>query len=163
LRVTRQSTTPALPAFHLQPETSERATQRIALRRSFAMRAALGIFVLTATSAAYACFASHLGTWRALPLTLAVAASLMLGARRHERAQPAALRFGRDELSVWDQAGTLLMQGRITGCSQWSSRLLILALQPEAGRARTLLIAADALPAPVFRQLSVLGRRAAGA
>ncbi|MFL9929045.1 hypothetical protein P0D88_07230 [Paraburkholderia sp. RL18-103-BIB-C] len=127
------------------------------------MRAALEIFVLTATSAVYACFASHLGKWQALPLTLAVAASLMLCARRYGRAQPAALRIGRDELSVWGQAGTLLMQGHITGCSQWSGRLLILALQPEAGRARTLLLAADALPAPVFRQLSVLGRRAAGA
>ncbi|KAA1004018.1 hypothetical protein FVF58_34140 [Paraburkholderia panacisoli] len=127
------------------------------------MRGALGIFVLTATWAAYACLASHLGAWQALPLTLAVAASLMLGARRHERAQPAALKIGQDELSVWGGAGTLLIRGRITGCSQWSGRLLILALQPEAGRARSLLITADALPAPVFRQLSVLGRRAAGA
>ncbi|WP_408226113.1 MULTISPECIES: hypothetical protein [Paraburkholderia] len=96
-------------------------------------------------------------------MTLAVAASLMLGARRHERAQPAALKIGQDELSVWGQGGNLLMQGRIAGCSQWSGRLLILAVQPEAGGASTLLITADALPAPVFRQLSVLGRRAAGA
>jgi hypothetical protein len=161
--VTHQSTTPAPPAFPLASATPEVATQRIALRRSFAMRVALGVFVLTATSAAYTCIASHLGAWQAVPLTLAVGALLMLCAIRHERAQPVALRIGRDELSAWGRAGTLLARGRVTGCVQWSDRLLVLALKPEQGRTSTLLLAADALPAPVFRELSVLGRRAAGA
>jgi len=161
--VTRQTIALALPALPLQPETPERATQRIALRRSFVMRGVLLMFMLTATSAAFTCFASHMGVWHALPPTFAVGALLMLGARAHERAQPAALRIGQDELSVWGQAGTLVMQGRITGYSQWSGHLLVLRLQPQAGRARTLLLTADALPAAVFRQLSVRGRRTAGA
>ena len=127
------------------------------------MRAALLMFMLTATSAAYACFASHMGVWQALPPTFAVGALLMLGARAHERAQPAALEIGRDELFVWGRAGARLMQGRITGCSQWSGRLLVLELQPQAGRARTLLLTADTLPAAVFRHLSVQGRRTGGA
>ena len=80
---------------------------------------------------------------------------------RHERAQPAALKIGPDGLSAWGRAGKLLAQGRIAGCSQWSGRLLILALAAGSrGAPRTLLLAADALPAPVFRELSVLGRRA---
>jgi hypothetical protein len=127
------------------------------------MRAVLLMFMLTATTAAFTCFASHMGAWQALPPTFAVGALLMLGARAHERAQPAALKIGRDELSVWGRAGALLMQGRITGCSQWSGRLLVLELQPQAGRTRTLLLTADTLPAAVFRQLSVQGRRTGGA
>jgi hypothetical protein len=161
--VTRHSTTPAWPALSLASATPEGATQRIALRRSLSIRLALGIFVLAATSAVYTSVALHLGAWQAVPLTLAVGALLTLCAIRHERAQPVALRIGRDALSVWGRSGTLLAQGRITGCSQWSGRLLVLALKPEEGRSSTLLLAADSLPAPVFRELSVLGRRAAGA
>ncbi|MFM0072323.1 hypothetical protein PQQ86_14270 [Paraburkholderia sediminicola] len=127
------------------------------------MRAALGVFVLTATGAAYTCFASHLGAWQAVPLTFAVLALLSLCAVKHERAQPVAVKIGPDGLSAWNRAGNLLMQGRIAGCSQWSGRLLVLALAPDHGRFRTLLLAADALPASVFRELAVLGRRGAGA
>jgi hypothetical protein len=96
-------------------------------------------------------------------LTLAVWALLALCAVRYERAQPVALKIGPDGLSAWSQAGILLAQGRIAGCSQWSGRLLVLALVPDQGRSRTLLLTADALPAPVFRELAVLGRRGAGA
>ncbi|SIT47583.1 conserved exported hypothetical protein [Paraburkholderia ribeironis] len=119
--------------------------------------------MLTATVAVYSCLASHLGAGQAVPLTLAVAALLALCALRHERSQPLALRIGAGELSVWGRTGTLVAQGRIVGCSQWSDRLLVLALRPAEGRARTLLLAADALPRSAFRALSVLGRRAAGA
>jgi hypothetical protein len=76
---------------------------------------------------------------------------------KHEYAQPVALKIGPDGLFAWDRAGSLLMQGRIAGCSQWSGRLLVLALAPDHGRSRTLLLAADALPAAVFRELAVLG------
>ncbi|WP_310796116.1 protein YgfX [Paraburkholderia fungorum] len=141
----------------------EGAAQRITLRRSFAMRAASGVFILIATLAAYRCFASHLGTWQAAPLTFAVWVLLTLCAVKHEQAQPVALKIGPDGLSAWNRAGGLLTQGRIAGCSQWSGRLLVLALVPDHGRARTLLLAADALPARVFRELAVLGRRGAGA
>jgi hypothetical protein len=127
------------------------------------MRAALGVFILIATSAAYTCFASHQGAWQAAPLTLAVWALLTLCAVKHERAQPVALKIGADGLSAWSRAGALLTQGRIAGCSQWSDRLLVLVLVPDRGRSRTLLLAADALPASAFRKLAVLGRRGAGA
>nr|WP_121319009.1 protein YgfX [Paraburkholderia sp. RAU2J] len=124
---------------------------------------ALAIFVLVATSAVYTSVASHLAALQAVPLTLAVGALLTLCAIRHARAQPVALRIAPDALSVWGRSGTLLAHGRIAGCSQWSGRLLVLTLKPEEGRTSTLLLAADSLPAPVFRELSVLGRRAAGA
>ncbi|WP_408356303.1 hypothetical protein [Paraburkholderia phytofirmans] len=161
--MTRQSTAPVVPALSPESATPDGAPQRIALRRSVAVWAALGVFVLTATSAVFACLASHLGTWQAVPLTLAVWAWLALCALRYERTQPVALKIGPDGLSVWSRTGALLAQGRIAGCSQWSSRLLMLALMPEQGRSRTLLLAVDALPAPIFRELAVLGRRGTGA
>src|ERR1700744_5890305 len=145
------------------------ATQRIALRRSVALRAALGVFVLIAIFAVHSCLASHLDTWRVARSTLAVAALLVLCAARYDAAQPRVLQIGRDGLSVWNEAGVLLAQGRVVGCAQWSGLLLSLVLQPEGrrtdarltgfrARAHTLLLPADALPAPVFRELSVLGR-----
>ncbi|MGF6738576.1 hypothetical protein [Paraburkholderia atlantica] len=138
------------------------------------MRAAAGAFVLIATLAVYTCLAPRLGAWQAAPLTLAVAALLALCAARHDAAQPAALHIATGEISAWNHAGELLARGRVVGCAQWSSRLLVLALEPEGdrrrgllrappGRARSLLLAADALPPNIFRELSVLGRRAAGA
>ncbi|WP_310699459.1 hypothetical protein [Paraburkholderia sp. USG1] len=160
--MTRQSKAPVLPARSPESATPDGAPQRIALRRSVAMWAALGVFVLTATSAVFACLAWHLGTWQAVPLTLTVWAWLALCALRYQRAQPVALKIGPDGLSVWGRTGALLAQGRIAGCSQWSGRLLILALMPEQGCSRTLLFTADALPAPIFRELAVLGRRGAG-
>jgi hypothetical protein len=161
--VTRHSTAPVLSVRAPESAMHDGAPQRIALRRSVAMCVILGVFVLTAVAAVYTCLAAHLGAWQAAPLALAVCALLVLGARRHELAQPAALKIGPNGLSVWGRAGELLMQGRIAGCSQWSGRLLILALSPEQGRTRTFLFASDALPAPVFRELAVLGRRGAGA
>jgi hypothetical protein len=150
------------------------AVQRIVLRRSLALRAALGFFVLVATFAVHSCFASHLGVWRAAPLTLAVAALLALCAARYDAAQPLALKIGQDELSAWSGTGALLARGRVVGYAQWAGLLLVLSLEhgrrqtpaqmrASPGRASTLLLPADALPAPVFRELSVLGRRAAGA
>lgn len=133
------------------------------MQRSVALSVAIGVFVLTATLAVYACLAPRLGAWQAIPLTVAVAGLLALCGTRHERAQPAALKITPDGLSAWDRTGNLLVQGRIAGCSHWSDRLLVLVLTPEMGRSRTLLLAADALPVSVFRQLAVLGRRGAGA
>jgi hypothetical protein len=169
----RQSTTPALPALAPEAATLGRATQRIALRRSAALRAALGAFVLIATLAVHGCLAAHLGTWRAAPLTFAAAALLGLCAARYDAAQPVALQIGPDGLSAWNGAGVLLAQGRVAGCAQWANFLLVLVLQPEGrgtrapstgfrAEASTLLLPADALATPVFRELSVLGRRAAG-
>lgn len=159
----RQSTAPVLPALSPEPATPDGAPQRIALRRSVAIWAALAVFILAATSAVFACLASHLGAGQAVPLTLAVWVWLTLCALRYGRAQPVALKIGADGLSVWGRTGALLAHGRIAGCSQWSGRLLILAVMPDQGGPRTLLLAADTLPAPVFRELAVLGRRGAGA
>jgi hypothetical protein len=61
----------------------------------------------------------------------------------------------------------------VVGCAHWSGRLLVVVLEREDGQRRgstprprartcTMLLAADALPPTVFRELSVLGRRAAG-
>ena len=130
--------------------------------------------MLIASLAVYTCLAPRLGAWQAAPLTLAVAALLALCAARHDAAQPVALQIALGEISAWNRAGALLARGRVVGCAQWSDHLLVLtvasgrarsrgpALRPY-GRARTMLLAADTLPPTVFRELSVLGRRAAGA
>jgi hypothetical protein len=127
------------------------------------MRAASAVFVLIATWAIYTCLASHLSAWQAVPLALALWALLTLCAVKHERAQPCTLTIGPDKLSAWGRTGSLLVQGHIAGCSQWSDRLLVLALASDRGRCRTLLLPVDALPGSAFRALAVLGRRCAGA
>jgi hypothetical protein len=171
--VTRQFATPASPALSPEPVTLGWATRRIALRPSVAMRAALGAFALIVTLAVYTCFAPRLGAWQAAPLTLAVAALLALCAARHDAAQPVALHVAMGEISAWNRAGALLARGRVVGCAHWSGRLLVVVLEREDGQRRgstprrrartyTMLLAADALPPTVFRELSVLGRRAAG-
>jgi hypothetical protein len=133
----------------------------IELRRSAALRGVTVAFVLIAVAAVQACLAARLGAVQAAPATLAVLASLMLAARRHWRAEPGAIKIGADSLTAWNRTGQMLVQGRIAGCSQWSGRLLILALADAGGRSRTLLIAADTLCADAFRELAVLGRCAA--
>ena len=133
----------------------------ITLRRSVVLRGLTVAFILIAVAAVQSCLAARFGALHAAPATLAVLASLMLGLWRHWRAEPGAIKIGPDSLTVWNRAGQMLAQGRIAGCSQWSGRLLILALADASGRSRALLIAADALCAEAFRELAVLGRRAA--
>jgi hypothetical protein len=152
-----------LPALFSDTAISEGTSQQIVLRRSFAMRVALAAFVVTASCAVYSCMASWLTAWQAVPLTLAVFALLTLSAVRHDRAQPAALRMGREGISVWGRAGNLLVYGRIAGCAHWSDRLLVLEVTPDEGRRQTLLVPADTVPTAVFRELAVRGRRRAGA
>ncbi len=107
--------------------------------------------------------ASWLGAWQAVPLALAAFALLALCAVRHDRARPAALKMGRESLTAWGRAGNPLVHGRIAGCAHWSDRLLVLTLTPDTGRQHTLLVPADTVPAAVFRELAVRGRRSAGA
>ncbi|CAH2796612.1 MAG: FIG00454574: hypothetical protein [uncultured Paraburkholderia sp.] len=161
--MTRQSSTPALPAPSPESAAIAEAAQNIVLRRSGFMLAAQGIFVLTATFAVYHCLASYLSTWQDVPLALAVGALFLLSVVRNERVRPSMLKIGADGLSAWNQAGDLLMQGRIAGCAHWSDRLLVLVLKPDHGVLRTLLLPADALAMSAFRKLAVLGRRAVGA
>ncbi len=147
------------PALPPGPASSHGAPL-ITLRRSVALRVLTLVFVLIAVAAVQSCLAARLGAMQAVPATLAVLAFLLLGAERHWRSEPHAIKIGPDELVVWNRAGKLLVQGRIAGCSQWSGRLLILVLADAGGRSRALLIAADALCAEAFRELAVLGRRA---
>ena len=142
---------------------SEGAPQHIALRCSLAIRVALATFVATASCAVYSCVTSWLGAWQAVPLTFATFALLVLCAVRHERARPVALKIGREGLTAWGRAGNLLVHGRIAGCAHWSDLLLVLTLTPDTGRQHTLLVPADTVPAAVFRELAVRGRRSAGA
>ena len=118
-------------------------------------------FILIAVAAVQVCLAARLGALQAARGALAAPALLTPGAWRHSRAEPGTLKIGPDGLAVWNRAGDILAQGRIAGCSQWSGRLLILALAGASGRSRALLIAADTLPAGAFRELAVLGGRAA--
>jgi hypothetical protein len=127
------------------------------------MRVALAAFVLTASGAVYSWAASWLGPWQAVPLTLVACALLALCSVRHDRAQPVALRLGREGITAWGRTGAMLAEGRIEGCAHWSDRLLVLTLIRDEGRRQTLLLPADILPAAVFRDLAVRGRRRAGA
>ena len=149
---------PALPAGPASPNGAPLVT----LRRSVVLRGATVAFILIAVAAVQACLSARLGAMQAAPAAATVLAFLSLAARRHWHAEPGAIKIGPDGLTVWNRAGHTLAQGRIAGCSQWSGRLLILALVGASGRSRPLLIAADTLSAEAFRELSVLGRRAAG-
>ena len=155
-----QHPTQAGPALVPGP-ASPNGVPLITLRRSVAMCSTTMAFILIAAAAVQACLAARLGALQAAPATLAVLASLLLGAWRHWRTEPGAIKIGPDGLTVWTHAGQMLAYGRIAGCSQWSGRLLILALADASGRSRAILIAADALCADAFRELAVLGRRAA--
>ena len=126
------------------------------------MRGATLAFILIAVAAVQACLAARLGALQAAPAAAAVLAFLALAVRRHWHAEPGVIKIGPDGLTVWNRAGHTLAQGRIAGCSQWSGRLLILALAGASGRSRPFLIAADTMSAEAFRELAVLGRRAAG-
>lgn len=116
---------------------------------------------MIAAIAVEVCFASRWGVFQAAPAALAVLACLALAAIWHWRAEPGVIHIGPDGLTVWNRSGKFLARGRVAGCSQWSGRLLMLALAGPSGSPRSLLVSADALPAEAFRQLAVLGRHAA--
>lgn len=137
---------------------SPAGTPLIALRPSVWLRSATVACMLIAVAAVQTCLAARLGGWQAAPAGLAALALLMLGALRYWRTEPGVIKIGPDGLTVWNHAGQVVAQGRINGCSQWSGRLLILALAGMRGRSRPLLIPADALSAGAFRELAVLGR-----
>ncbi|MGF6755302.1 protein YgfX [Paraburkholderia sp. GAS42] len=147
------------PAHFAGSASPDGSPPRIALRCSLTLRWVTAAFILIAAATVVACAAPRLGVWLAFPPALAVFALLAISALAWERRQPRELKIGANGLSLWKEAGGAPVQARITGCSQWSDRLLILALAGESGRLNPLFIAADALPADVFRELSVLGRR----
>ncbi|WP_228975555.1 hypothetical protein [Paraburkholderia gardini] len=147
------------PAYLAGSAPSDGSHRRIALRRSPAVRWAIAIFVMIATSAMFTCLAPRPGAGPALPLVFTVFILLAASARGWERTQPRWLRIGANGLWLWNERDATPVQARITGCSQWSNRLLILAIAGETGPLKPLFIAADAVPASVFLELSVLGRR----
>jgi hypothetical protein len=130
----------------------------IALRSSAWLRGATLACILVAVAAVQACLASRFGVPQAVPVALATLALLTMVAARHWRNEPAAIKIGPDGLMAWNGAGNIVAQGRISGCSQWSGRLLVLALAGAHNRSQMLLIAADSLSADAFRELAVLGQ-----
>lgn len=79
-----------------------------------------------------------------------------------QRKQPVAFRLGTDGINTWNRSG-IAQYRRISGCAQWSDRLLALTLLSADGRASRLLIAADAVDHDIFRELAVRARRGAQA
>jgi hypothetical protein len=92
---------------------------------------------------------------------LTVTAALATAAWGGERRRSVAFEIGQDGLTTWDRAGNAQYR-RITGCAQWSDRLLALILMPAVGRPASFLVAADALAnTSAFRELAVRARRCA--
>jgi len=127
------------------------------------LRVAVSGFIVIAAVAVFTTFEPRVGGWHAILFALVVLAALAIAGVRQDRGAPGMLKIGPDSLIVWNRRGTLLCQGRVAGCSQWTGRLLMLVLVGDDGRSHPLLLAADALPGGVFRELAVLGRRGAGA
>jgi hypothetical protein len=137
--------------------------QRIALRRSVALRAATLGFALVATLSVYASAAPRCGFLQAIGLAAVTLVVLMLGMLAHERRQPISLKIGPDGIAALDRAGAILHAGRIVGQMQWPRLILILELAARdgKGRARPLLIPADSVSAESFRELAVKARHGA--
>jgi hypothetical protein len=131
------------------------------LRRSAALHSAAAFFVLIAVAAVCSTLFSRVSLAQTVIAGLAALAILTVAAARHIRHEPGSLKIGPDMLTIWDRAGILRAQGRITGCSQWSDCLLVLSIDEENGHSQQCLIAADAVDRNVFRELSVVARRAA--
>ncbi len=146
----------------LERSWPQRAGLSIALSRSAAVRAATLAFALLAALAVHSIVMPRGGAAAAVALAAATFAALALAAVAHERRQPGALSLEPDGVAVYDRSGRMLLRGRIAGCAQWASLLLVIAVMPHGGmRAARLLVAADALPADAFRELAVRARHAA--
>lgn len=114
-----------------------------------------------AAASVFHCLAAYAGLFSACVAALTVIAALATTALGGERRRPVAFEIGQDGLTMWDRAGNAQYR-RITGCAQWSDRLLVLILVPAKGRPASFLVAADALAnASAFRELTVRARRCA--
>ncbi len=131
------------------------------MRRSAALFGAAAVFILVAVAAVGATLAARVALSHAAVGALVTLFVLFAAMARYERNRPASLKIGPDDLSLWNRDGKLIAQGAIAGCAQWGGWLLTLALVGDNGRSRPLLIAADMLPADIFRDLAVRARRAA--
>lgn len=134
---------------------------RIALRRSLAVRLAVLVFTLVCAAAVRFTAAPHMGAAAAVWLSFAACAALGVSFMRYERRQPAWIELTPEGVAAFDDSGRALLQGRIAGAAQWAGQLLVLAVAGVDGRQDTLVVAADAVPAAVFRELAVRARHTA--
>jgi hypothetical protein len=130
------------------------------IRTSLFLRGAVLLFVIVATVCVFQCLAPRVGLPDAIVAATFIMAALIAVAYRSERRQPIAFQIGPDGLATWDRSGAAQYR-RITGCAQWSDRLLALSLSEPGGRSTPFLLAADATTAHAFRELAVRGRRCA--
>jgi hypothetical protein len=135
--------------------------RRHTLRPSLFLWGATAAFVAVAAASVFHCMAAYAGLFSGCVAALTVTAALATAALGGERRRPVAFEIGQDGLTTWDRAGNAQYR-RITGCAQWSDRLLALILVPAKGRPASFLVAADALAnASAFRELAVRARRCA--
>jgi hypothetical protein len=132
------------------------------LRVSWMLRGATLAFVGVAVTSVFQCVAARSGWFDGGVAAATCLVALTAAAHAWERRQPVALRLGPDGLTTWDRTGAAQYR-RITGCAQWSDRLLALTLLSANGRPAHLLVAADAVPREIFRELAVRARRGAQA
>jgi len=152
---------PELPAHLPTADLPVDFPRRHTLRPSRFLWGATAAFVAVAAGSAFNCVAAYAGLFNGCVAALTVTAALATAAWGGERRRPVAFEIGQDGLTTWDRAGNAQYR-RITGCAQWSDRLLALILLPAQGRPASFLVAADALAdASAFRELAVRARRCA--
>jgi hypothetical protein len=152
-----------LPGAHVDfDETPGGSPRRHVLRASRLVRGAMVGFIAVAVVSVFQCVAARAGQFHACVAAFTCLAALCLFARAWERRQPVAIRHGPDGLTTWDRAGVAQYR-RITGCAQWSDRLLALTLLSSGARSVSFLVAADAVGRDTFRELAVRARRGARA
>lgn len=118
-------------------------------------------FMAVAAGAVFQSVAAYSGFFDAGVAALVVIVGLGGVALRRERRRPVAFEIGQDGLTTWDRDGHSQYR-QISGCAQWSDRLLALILVSAKGRSEPLLVPADALASPgAFRELAVRARRCA--
>jgi hypothetical protein len=122
----------------------------------------MAVFTLIACYAVYAATAPRFGVPYALGFTAVSLCLLMLGMLAHERRRPVVLKIGPDYVVALSRAGTVVLDGRVVGFSQWTGLLLVLAIAGKGGAdgISALLVPADSLTAGSFRELAVRVRHA---
>ncbi|OXC80253.1 hypothetical protein [Caballeronia sordidicola] len=152
---------PQVSADLLAADLPADSPRRHILRPSRFLWGATAAFVAVAAGSVFHCVAAYAGLSSGCIAALTVTAALATAAWGAERRRPIAFEIGQDGLTTWDRAGNAQYR-RITGCAQWSDRLLALMLVSAEGRLASFLVAADALAnACAFRELAVRARRCA--
>ena len=152
---------PQVSADLLAADLPADSPRRHILRPSRFLWGATAAFVAVAAGSVFHCVAAYAGLFNGYVAALTVTAALATSAWGGEQRRPVAFEIGQDGLTTWDRAGNAQYR-RITGCAQWSDRLLALMLVSAEGRLASFLVAADALAnACAFRELAVRARRCA--